>query len=339
MNTKFKFQRAFTLAEMAIVVVLTGIILTMGLKMTVATLNNSAYAETAAKQAQIKVALINYLRTYGKLPCPDTNPVPTGSSAAPPAVCTASAGAAYGVVPWVTLQLSRDTALDGWKNFFAYRVANGVAPVKKNWTANTAIATTFDMNELTTPSIAITINQSDGFAPLSQITTNAVVVILSGGKNGFATKTVQGQPNSAVPAANLDETTNATPVQNTFVIRPYTERPGGRGPYDDLVVYMLPQDLLQPLVTEQTVSTCKAYCSACKAAGKGTAIPPSPPALPPNQPYCTGAGTPATSAAASPCTSAGNPYPSCTALPGTPAVCIVTTNPIPIGNPRPSCIN
>lgn len=324
MNTKFKIQRAFTLAEMAIVVVLTGIILTMGLKMTVATLNNSAYAETAAKQAQIKVALINYLRTNGTLPCPDTRPVPNGTPLPFPAVCTGSAAAAYGVVPWVTLQLSRDTALDGWKNFFVYRVANGVAPVVKNWTSNTAAAVpaSFDIKELGTPSIALTIMQGDGVIAPAQITNKAVVVILSGGKNGFATKTVQGQPNSPVPVANQDEATNAKPALNTFVIRPYTEVKGTFGPYDDLVVYMLPQDLIQPLVTEQTVAACTSYCPACTGAGA-----PSP--------YCTGPGTPTSATAASPCTSAGNPYPGCLAK-NRPVICTPTA-PIPIGNPTPPC--
>jgi hypothetical protein len=148
-------------------------------------------------------------------------------------------------------------------------------------------------------------------------------VIFSSGKNGYGAKTIQGQNNVAPPAANIDETTNAT-ANRIFVIRPYTERTTAfNGPYDDLVVYMTPQDLLQPLIAEQTIAVCKAYCPACT--GPGT---PSP--------YCTGPNTPATAATASACKALRNPYPTCTGL-GTPALCTVTTTPVPIGNPTPSC--
>jgi len=316
-------QRAFTLAEMAIVVVLTGILLTLGLKMTVATLNNTAYSQTASKQAQIKTALIGFLRANGRLPCPDTNAVPTGNEVKP---CTASAKLAYGVVPWITLQLPRDTAQDGWGNLMTYRVANGFAPVLENWTAKVAPPVPFDITQMGTPSVALTIRQGDGVNPLVTISTFAVAVVLSGGKNGFGANTILGVLNTAPPALNIDETTNATNTTTTFVVRPYTSNPAAvGGPFDDLVIYMLPQDLLQPLTTEQTISSCKTYCTtACTAAG----VP---------FPYCTGANTPVTAANASACTAAGVPYATCTAA-GVPAVCTVpATSPVPIGNPTPKC--
>ncbi|MET3120449.1 prepilin-type N-terminal cleavage/methylation domain-containing protein [Oxalobacteraceae bacterium GrIS 2.11] len=323
-HNRIKYQPGFTLAEMAIVIVLVGILLTLGLKMTTATLNNTAYSQTASKQAQIKIALINYLRSNGRLPCPDTAAVPTGAEVKP---CSASAAASNGVLPWVALQLSRDAVQDGWGNLFTYKVANGLAPIAENWTATTGpVPVPFDITQLGTPSVAMTIRQGDGVNPLTTITTNAVVVIISGGKNGFGAKTILGVLNTAPPAANVDETTNATKASTSFVVRPYTDKPGSTGgPFDDLVVYLLPQDLLQPLTTEQTIASCKTYCSTpCTAAGTPF-------------PYCTGANTPATAANASKCTAAGIPYAKCTGN-GTPAVCTVpATSPVPIGNPTPSC--
>jgi prepilin-type N-terminal cleavage/methylation domain-containing protein len=319
----FKNHRAFTLAEMAIVVVLVGILLSLGLKMTVATLNNTAYSQTAGKQAQIKTALIGFLRSNGRLPCPDKNVPPKGTESTP---CLANAAASYGGVPWVVLQLPKDTVQDGWGNMFTYKVANGVAPVVKNWTVNSALATTFDITQMGTPSVALTVQQGDGVNPLNTITTNAVVVLISGGKNGFGANTILGIANTAPPGANVDETTNAKNTTTTFVVRPYTTSTTAvGGPFDDLVTYMLPQDLLQPLTTEQTIASCKTYCTTpCAAAGNPF-------------PYCTGAGLPATAANASKCTAAGTPYATCTGN-GAPAVCTVpATTPVPIGKPTPSC--
>ncbi len=320
----YQKQRAFTLAEMAIVVVLGGILLTMGLKMTVATLNNTAYVDTASRQERIKLALIGYLRTNGVLPCPDNKAIPNGTQVLP---CTASAAAGRGVIPWVTLQLSRDTAQDGWGNFFSYRVANGFAPPAnvRNWTGRIAPPAPFDIAQLSTPTNALTIRQGDGIVAPVIITTNAVAVIMSAGKNGFGARTISGQLVTAPPAANVDETTNATAATAAFVTRPYTENAAAfNGAFDDRIVYLLPQDLLQPLVTEQSVAVCKAYCPACT--GPGT---PSP--------YCTGAGQPTSAVSASSCIAAGNPYALCSGA-GVPVLCTVAaTSPVPIGNATPVC--
>ena len=317
-------QRGFTLAEMAIVVVLMGIVLTMGLRMTTASLNNSAYAETASKQAQIKMALIAYLRTNGVLPCPDTKAVLNGTQVSP---CTATAAASYGIVPYATLGLPRDAVQDGWGNFFTYKVANGVAPPvgMRNWTAKVAPPAVFDIVQLTSPVPAITIQQGDGVTALTTITTNAVAVILSGGKNGYGTKTVQGTLNS--PSPNADEIVNATATTNRFIVRPYTDRVGALGgPFDDRIVYLLPQDLLQPLITEQTITVCKMYCPANACTGAGAPYP-----------YCTGVGTPANAANASSCTAAGKPYATCASA-ATPICTVTAATPIPIGNPTPACL-
>ncbi|PKO86088.1 MAG: hypothetical protein CVU18_16755 [Betaproteobacteria bacterium HGW-Betaproteobacteria-12] len=52
--------QGFTLVELAVVLVLIGIVTTMGLKMVTATLGNAAYSETKSKQELIKTALIGY---------------------------------------------------------------------------------------------------------------------------------------------------------------------------------------------------------------------------------------------------------------------------------------
>lgn len=312
-------QQGFTLAEMAIVVVLIGIVVTMGLRILTAQLGNTQYADTANKQAQIKLALIAYLRSTKYLPCPDTSATPNGTAAAN---CNASANASYGVVPWATLGLPRDVAVDGFGNFFRYKVANGVAPVAKNWTTNAVLASTFDISELAAPSAALTIKQGDGVAAPVTISTTAVVAIVSAGKNGFGARTVRGQVNSPVPAANTDETTNAAATGLSFVVRPYNETTGAfGGPIDDVVVYMNPSDLLGPLVTEQTMTaSCRSYCKPCTGSG-----------LP--HVYCTGPNTPASAVGLLTCQlTPGSPYAGCNGL-NKPVLCNGGTTGIPVGNP------
>jgi hypothetical protein len=86
---------------------------------------------------------------------------------------------------------------------------------------------------------------------LGTITNNAVVVLVSHGKNGLGARTVGGTLNAAPVGA--DELANTTPTSVSFVTRTPTEVVGATGFFDDIVGYMTPQDLLQPLVDDKTL--------------------------------------------------------------------------------------
>lgn len=252
-------SRGFTLAEMAVVVLLMGIAMSMGLKMLTANLDNTAYSETKSKQERIKNALIGFLRTNGRLPCPDNAAaVATGAEVSP---CNANATSGYGIIPWRTLGIPRDTGLDGWGNYFTYRVANGIAPVVRNWSSQT-VGTPFDINQLAAPGTALTIQELNAAGTALVTTTNqAVVVILSHGKNGYGAKTTQVAARNLTAGAGAGEITNATGGSTSFVLRSVTEvATAFNGAYDDLVTYMTPQDLLQPLMSEKTIKACPGYC-------------------------------------------------------------------------------
>jgi prepilin-type N-terminal cleavage/methylation domain-containing protein len=339
-------HKGFTLAEMAVVVLLIGIAMTMGLKMVTATLQNTAYSETKAKQERIKMALIGYLRTNGHLPCPDSaTGIATGSA---PATCT-SATEAYGVFPWQTLGIARDAAQDGWGNFFTYRVANfnpapQITPFtaspplhrksNQNWTIKTG-AGAFDIVSLSDATAApgyqsLRIESGGGTAESH----TAVAVILSHGKNGFGAKTIKIAARMSTTGAGADETTNAANNTTTFVRRATTTE------YDDLVAYMTPQDLLQPLIHEGTLKTCREYCPYTS----GSASTPTCPSGNPQKcndhtdPTCSGT-TPTCSSGEAP-TCPGGSSPTCaSSVPTTPPVagCTTTTD-IPVGAfPISSC--
>ncbi|MFH2123121.1 MAG: type II secretion system protein [Pseudomonadota bacterium] len=259
-------KKGFTLAEMAVVVLLIGIAMTMGLKMVTATLQNAAYSETKSKQERIKLALIGYLRTNGKLPCPDITTNPTNTSyglqdrtSGTDSTCSPP-NTTIQVLPWRDLGMSRDAVQDGWGNFFTYRVANNADAI--NWTSKTA-GTPFDIDQLTHSVEANVLNiQERNGSTLQSITTpnGAIVSIVSHGKNGLGARTIKGS--IITNPTGVDEAENSD-ADATFITRPYTDDTTATGgAYDDLVTYMTPQDLLHPLLSEGTLKTCIAYCSS-----------------------------------------------------------------------------
>lgn len=260
-------QNGFSLVELAVVLVLIGIVMTMGLGVATSTLENSAFQETKSKQERIRTSLIGFLRTNGRLPCPDNAAgVATGAEAIP---CNTSASDGYGVLPWITLGLPREAAIDGWGNFFTYRVVNGVPNTTKNWTSRATGS--FDINELRISTNALTIKELDaGGSTLATVSSTAVVVLLSHGKNGFGAKTTKLGPRLPTTDAGAGELTNATVSTAEFILRPVTESASASyGPYDDLVSFMTPQDLFQPLINEGSLKSCYAYCPTVPSCGTG----------------------------------------------------------------------
>ena len=309
----------FTLAEIAIVLAIIGIAMTMGLKMLTATLENGAISETKAKQERIKLALVSFMRSNGRLPCPDLKLALDGveapacyvsATAIPPipATLAANRAAGSGVVPWATLGLDRQAVLDGWGNYFTYRVANfwpqpltapvdpatpvtvgGVNPPlhlynNHNWARTDG----FDIRSFTPNSAAsaptltnpryATLTIQTRLTPAAGLTDEsrtAVAVILSHGKNGLGARTTRPVAVAALPASAVapDERNTGTPGAITFVRRALNEvafdatnNPGG--PIDDVVAYLTPQDLLQPLINDKTLlGQCRAYCGASSAGG------------------------------------------------------------------------
>lgn len=273
LSRRSRHSTGFTLVEMAVVVLLMGIILTMGLRVLQATQSNAAWSETKLKQERIKVALIGFLRTNGRLPCPDSALPPTGAE---PAACLVNAG--RGVLPWKVLGLSVGDVQDGWSNFFTYRVANATPATSKNWTIK-AGATAFTVGELTAPLTTFAMQERTDAGVLgAALVPNPVVVIVSHGKNGAGARTLRGAALMPAPVG-ADELANAGAASTTFVMRTPTDvAAAAGGAFDDVVTYMTPSQLLQPLLDEKTLKgVCTAYCAApasgCVAASVPIGLP------------------------------------------------------------------
>ena len=237
--------KGFSLLELAVVIAAVSVLMTMGLGLMRAKQESAAWSETKLKQEKIKIAIGNFLRNNGRLPCPNNVTPWDGAEDTP---CLAALG--RGVLPWLALGLGRGDVQDGWGNFISYRVANRTPVTASNWTI-IAGATAFTLEELKAPLPAITVQERSLAGALGTITNNAVVVLISHGKNGLGARTVGGTLN--VAPVGTDELANATPTSVSFVTRTPTEVVGATGFFDDIVAYMTPQDLLQSLVDDKTL--------------------------------------------------------------------------------------
>jgi prepilin-type N-terminal cleavage/methylation domain-containing protein len=119
--------RGFSLLEMAIVLVIVGLLLGGLLGSVGALQQRQRLAQTQAQLDEIRDALVAFAAVNGRLPCPADPATPNttpgaGLERAPTAAgCT---GGTSGVLPWATLSLSES---DAWGRRFSYRVSAAFA--------------------------------------------------------------------------------------------------------------------------------------------------------------------------------------------------------------------
>lgn len=256
-----KTNRGFTLAEMAIVVVIASILLVTGVKVLTAQMDSASYSATQTKQDVIKQALITYLSRFQRLPCPDTRQgqgpgALSFSTSAPPdglenravaANVTTNCARYFGVLPYATLGLTREAAQDGWGNLYSYQLSNG-------WelTANFADTNTG----------GATVNDRDSSGSVVALTTQAVIAVISHGKNGSGAYTIKGtRAVLPVVSTNPDERENTDNDIISFK-REYTDDTSvNGGAFDDVVLYMLADDLIMPLRRDGTLQNMNTTAS------------------------------------------------------------------------------
>lgn len=147
--------RGFTLAEVAIVLVVVSLLLG-GMLMPLGSQQELRNRREAAKAlASITESLIGFALINGRLPCPaeptlaaGTGGICPGGGSALVAGCEATTGAGaalacsslHGVLPWATLGLPE---ADAWGNRYSYRVAahfaRGIDPGQKDFGADCAL--------------------------------------------------------------------------------------------------------------------------------------------------------------------------------------------------------
>jgi len=159
-------RSGFTLVELAVVLLIVGILLAGVMSTLSAQIEIRKYRATQDTMVLIQEALIGYAIINKFLPCPDTDD-PTDGIADPG--CDAIGADIEGAVPWVDLGLTSDHAEDAWSNEFIYRV-------------DATFASSIPDPPNTTTGIEV---QDKSATTLSALNPNApVAVLVSFGKDG-----------------------------------------------------------------------------------------------------------------------------------------------------------
>jgi prepilin-type N-terminal cleavage/methylation domain-containing protein len=209
-------KRGFTLVEMAIVLMIVGLLLGGLLVPLSAQMEQRNNSDTQKALSEIKEAIIGYALVNGHLPCPAKASLVTGSPGAGTADCTQTTG----VVPWATLGTIET---DAWGRRFTYTATS----------VFTAATPTFTLSSIG----GLTIKSSAGG---SSIAIAIPAVIVSHGKNGAGAYMPQG--NQLLPLSTDPDEADNTNSGTTFVSHDFTST------FDDLVVWISPNILFNRMV-------------------------------------------------------------------------------------------
>ena len=233
-------QHGFTLVEMAIVLMIVGLLLGGLLVPLSAQMEQRNISDTQKSLSEIKEAIIGYALAKGQLPCPAAPTISTGQANAGIALAPPCTGAnSSGVLPWATLGVSET---DAWGNRYTYRVTDyfadaiasatygsGCTPSPPPTMASFGLCSSGTLNVLSAATGGVTIA---GSVP---------AVIISHGKNGAGAYTPQGT--QLAVGGNADEQENSDGNTNANYVN-HTPTPT----FDDLVVWISPNILLNRMV-------------------------------------------------------------------------------------------
>jgi prepilin-type N-terminal cleavage/methylation domain-containing protein len=255
-SASFAALQGFTLIEMAVVVVIISMLLSLGLSALNAQLLSAAHGETKKRQALINDALTAYLGANKHLPCPDipnnTNGVGdasqvTGSEDRTGGVATGACSGNIGVVPYATLGLGREAALDGWGNFMSYSLpaGSGTCPgTGVDWSrtacfgsAKTSAYSLFD-GTVAAPVLAAS---------------NVLAVVISHGPNGFAAWGRQGSRN--VLPLRCEEAHNAIATVSGCTLTANAFYKGDRTDVDDVLTPLSRDAAINALAMQGTLKS------------------------------------------------------------------------------------
>lgn len=230
----------FTLIEMAIVLMIIGLLLGGLLVPLSAQMDQRNRNDTEKAMSDIKEAIIGFALANGRLPCPATANIATGSTNAG-IESTSGTGAslvcnnASGVIPWATLGVNET---DAWGNRYTYRVtpafADGIGSSTYGGCTPNPLPTLATFGLCSVGNLNV-LSAATG----TNIAASVPAVIVSHGKNGAGAWTPQG--NQIAVSSNPDEADNSN-GGNTFVSHTPTST------FDDLLVWISPNILFNRMV-------------------------------------------------------------------------------------------
>ena len=225
----------FSLVEMAVVLVIVGLMIGGLLTPLSMQMEQRRTGETQKAMEEAREALMGYALRNGYLPCPAKS-ASNGMEDRSGAACTD--GKRQGLLPWATLGV---TKLDSWGHVYHY----SVSPAFSNSQNLFSLQTRRD----------ITIGTRDARGNMVAATeiNDIPAVIVSHGKNGVGGVSDMGiasaSPSTSSGVANADERINFAPAGIAFVARTPSDNPQAPGgQFDDQVLWVSPNILFNRMV-------------------------------------------------------------------------------------------
>lgn len=224
-------QQGFSLVEMAVVLVIVGLMLGGLLTPLSAQMEQRRIGETQRALEDAREALIGFALRNGYFPCPAVSAA-NGVEDRVDGRC--NEGKRAGFLPWVTLGLPK---LDSWNHIYRYSVTPAFADNRSPF----RLTTRRD----------ITIGTRDPAGNLIGATAieDIPAVVFSHGRNGLGAFSDVGVAVADFSSTNLDEKTNASTAGIAFVTRFASENPAlPGGEFDDMLVWVSPNILFNRMV-------------------------------------------------------------------------------------------
>ena len=213
-------QQGFSLLEMAIVLVVVGLLLGGSLIPLSIQMEKQDRDATERQLQDIREALIGFALTNGRLPCPDTD---NDGQMNGLASCTSSVG----VIPWVDLGLGQQ---DAWGQPFTYRVSGDFADNTDGTTCSSPATIGISFSLCSVGDISV-LDAAGG----NPVALTLPAIVLSHGKNWATT-------------AGTDEVEN-TDADAIYVARSYSTNTAS--PFDDLMIWVSPSILKNKMLTAE----------------------------------------------------------------------------------------
>jgi prepilin-type N-terminal cleavage/methylation domain-containing protein len=269
-------RKGFSLVELAVVMMIVGLLLAAALIPFSTQIDLRNQAETQRTLDSVKESVIAFTLANGRLPCPANGLAPSGSLNAGKELYDTAlkiCSQLFGAVPWATLGVPET---DTWGRRFSYYVVQAFADdyTKLSWFGPTQVAA--DCTPVPVPGAPasfalctlgnLKVNTRDGGThAATPIGSALAAVIISHGKNGYGAYQSGGSavafPASWPALANVDEYANAIHAASTdFFSRPPTRAPndpssctdvaaGDFCEFDDIVAMITPNVLIARMVS------------------------------------------------------------------------------------------
>lgn len=252
-TSKYK-QEGFTLIEIAVVLVVVGLLIGSFIGTFSDRIETTRRDNTKKQLEDIKLAILGFAGASGRLPCPATT---TGAGLEQPVgggACTTQ----HGFVPSATLGLSgafnRDGLLiDSWGNPIRYSVTTSAASVANAFTTSGVGGIKDTGMAALTPDLVVCSSDSasavDCTGGPNKLADNVPFIVLSLGKDGgefitnLAPNSDQGENASeAVVVANAagENIAYTVAANRVFVSKSYSDTASAAGRFDDLIIWGSP---------------------------------------------------------------------------------------------------